>query len=123
MIFTIILNDHIGTDDWVRNLGSSLFVTLLYYKGLTFFTLDKEYQIIEKRKRKIKTAAKYLTIRDGIKEMEQMYKETYKNLIINNFAEYELEEIMDFIFNYITNHRADTELIKKVGELYKHNTI
>ena len=123
MGFSIILNGQKSAIDWVRNLGFSLFMSLLYYKGLDFFTLDKEYQIIEKRKRNIKTGAKYLTIRDGIKEIEQMYKETYKNLIINNFEEYELEEIIDFIFNYINNNRDDNELIKKVEELNKQNTI
>ena len=53
--------------DWVRNLGFSLFMSLLYYKGLDFFTLDKEYQIIEKRKRNIEEISKnnILEIKDN----------------------------------------------------------
>ena len=78
MGFSIILSGQKSAIDWVSIFGVSLFMTLLYYRDLDFFTLDKEYQIIEKRKRNIKTGAKYLTIRDGIKEIEQMYKKHIK---------------------------------------------
>ena len=59
MGLSIILIGQKSAIDWVSNLGFSLYMSLLYYKGLEFFTLDKEYQIIEKRKRNIKTGAKY----------------------------------------------------------------
>ena len=36
MGFSIILNGQKSGIDWVRNLGFSLFMSLLYYKGLDF---------------------------------------------------------------------------------------
>ena len=33
-------------------------MSLIYYKGLDFITLDKEFQIIEKSKANIKTGAR-----------------------------------------------------------------
>ena len=41
MGFSILLNGETSAIDWARNLGLSLFMSLLYYKGLDFFTLDQ----------------------------------------------------------------------------------
>ena len=100
MGFSIILNGQKSAIDWVRNLGFSLFMSLLYYKGLDLSNLKSRKSSDVIRQRNIKTGAKYLTIRDGIKEIEQMYKETYKNLIINNFEEY-LIPYLNFVSNPI----------------------
>ena len=79
MGISVILTDPKSASEWVRNLGLAPIMACISYERLDFFTLDKQYQIIEKRKRNTKTDAKYITIRHGIKEFVQMYKETYKN--------------------------------------------
>ncbi|MGL5246443.1 MAG: HNH endonuclease signature motif containing protein [Mycoplasmoidaceae bacterium] len=119
MGFSIIFNGQKSAISWIRNLGFSLFVSLLYYKDFNFLDFDNEYKILEKRKSN--SGKKFLTIKEGAKEIEKMYKETYKNLIKNNFERYSLEEIIDSICNYINENIDDFKNIKKVEELNRQN--
>ncbi|MGL4616661.1 MAG: HNH endonuclease signature motif containing protein [Mycoplasmoidaceae bacterium] len=123
MGLSIIFNGQKSAISWVRNLGFSLFMSLLYYKNFDFINFDKEYEIIEKRKRNKNSGIKFLAIKDSKKEIEQMYNETYKNLIINNFENYDLEKIIDSICDYINENNNDYEIIKKVEEKNRQNAI
>ncbi|MGL5591204.1 MAG: HNH endonuclease [Mycoplasmoidaceae bacterium] len=123
MGLSIIFNGQKSAISWVRNLGFSLFMCLLHYKNFDFENFDEEYEIIEKRKRNKNSGIKFLSIKNSQKEIEQMYNETYKKLIINNFKEYNLEEIIDSIYNCINENNNDYEIIKKIDELNKQNAI
>ncbi|MGL5640601.1 MAG: HNH endonuclease [Mycoplasmoidaceae bacterium] len=123
MGLSIVFNGQKSAISWVRNLGFSLFMCLLYYKNFNFKNFDEKYEIIEKRKRNKNSGIKFLSIKDSKKEIEQMYNETYKNLIINNFKDYDLEKIINSICEYMDENNNNYELIKKVEELNKQNAI
>ncbi|MGL5590900.1 MAG: hypothetical protein ACRDCH_02410, partial [Metamycoplasmataceae bacterium] len=123
MGLSIIFNGQKSAISWVRNLGFSLFMSLLYYKNFDFKNFDEKYEIIEKRRRNKKTGIKFICIKDSKKEIEKIYKDTYKNLIINNFKDYDLETIINSIYEYMDENNNNYELIKKVEEWNKQNAI